>query len=383
MALSIAVKEWKLLLKEKGTFFWLLLMPVLFIVLFGSVLGNLGGSDVSVPYIDLDKSAASQSFLQALGEKSGYKLVEKNPGERDDQWSRIRDGKEAALLVVPQGFANGVSGQGGEQASVELYSDPTSQTVAPLKAAIENVAGGMRESKIEGALKAAGETGEQLQAALASPLRIDDKPQVASAGNAVTQVVPGYTVMFVFFVIISMIRRFIGDKTTGMTARLRTTRMTPIGYLLGMWLAYLVVALAQCSVLLAFGHFAYDVQLGDLGAIAALVITLAVCGTGIGLAICMLVRGENQGMAFTQLLTMGGAVLGGLWFPVEYMPKAMKTVSHFVPQYWAQKAFQDIMVRGDHLAGILPSLAALAAFAAAGLLVALLRFRGFMKSALD
>lgn len=383
MALSIAVKEWKLLLKEKGTFFWLLLMPVLFIVLFGSVLGNLGGSDVSVPYIDLDKSAASQSFLQALGEKSGYKLVEKNPGERDDQLSRIRDGKEAALLVVPQGFANGVSGQGGAQASVELYSDPTSQTVAPLKAAIENVAGGMRESKIEGALKAAGETGGQLQAALASPLRIDDKPQVASAGNAVTQVVPGYTVMFVFFVIISMIRRFIGDKTTGMTARLRTTRMTPIGYLLGMWLAYLVVALAQCSVLLAFGHFTYDVQLGDLGAIAALVFTLAVCGTGIGLAICMLVRGENQGMAFTQLLTMGGAVLGGLWFPVEYMPKAMKTVSHFVPQYWAQKAFQDIMVRGDHLAGILPSLAALAAFAAAGLLVALLRFRGFMKSALD
>lgn len=383
MALSIAVKEWKLLLKEKGTFFWLLLMPVLFIVLFGSVLGNLGGSDVSVPYIDLDKSAASQSFLQALGEKSGYKLVEKNPGERDDQLSRIRDGKEAALLVVPQGFANGVSGQGDSQASVELYSDPTSQTVAPLKAAIENVAGGMRESKIEGALKAAGESDEQLQAALASPLRIDDKPQVASAGNAVTQVVPGYTVMFVFFVIISMIRRFIGDKTTGMTARLRTTRMTPIGYLLGMWLAYLVVALAQCSVLLAFGHFAYDVQLGDLGAIAVLVFTLAVCGTGIGLAICMLVRGENQGMAFTQLLTMGGAVLGGLWFPVEYMPKAMKTVSHFVPQYWAQKAFQDIMVRGDHLAGILPSLAALAAFAAAGLFVALLRFRGFMKSALD
>lgn len=383
MALSIAVKEWKLLLKEKGTFFWLLLMPVLFIVLFGSVLGNLGGSDVSVPYIDLDKSAASQSFLQALGEKSGYKLVEKNPGERDDQLSRIRDGKEAALLVVPQGFANGVSSQGDAQASVVLYSDPTSQTVAPLKAAIENVAGGMRESKIEGALKAAGESDEQLQAALASPLRIDDKPQVASAGNAVTQVVPGYTVMFVFFVIISMIRRFIGDKTTGMTARLRTTRMTPIGYLLGMWLAYLVVALAQCSVLLAFGHFAYDVQLGDLGAIAVLVFMLAVCGTGIGLAICMLVRGENQGMAFTQLLTMGGAVLGGLWFPVEYMPKAMKTVSHFVPQYWAQKAFQDIMVRGDHLAGILPSLAALAAFAAAGLLVALLRFRGFMKSALD
>lgn len=383
MVFSIAVKEWKLLLKEKGTFFWLLLMPVLFIVLFGSVLNGLGDSAVSVSYVDMDKTNGSQQFLTTLGEKSGYKLVEKQAGELDDQISRIRDGKEAALLVLPKGFGDGLSSEDGAQAAIELYSDPSSQTVAPLKATLENIANGLREKKIEDALKSAGESDAQLKNALASPLRIDDKPQNASANNAVTQVVPGYTVMFVFFVIISMIRRFIGDKTTGMTARLRTTRMSPIGYLLGMWLAYLAVALAQCSVLLAFGHFAYDVQLGDMGAIAILVLMLAVCGTGIGLALCMLVRGENQGMAFTQLITMGGAVLGGLWFPVEYMPKTMKTISHFVPQYWAQKAFQDIMVRGDHLSGILPSLAALAAFAAAGLIVALLRFRGFMKSALD
>lgn len=383
MAFSIAVKEWKLLFKEKGTFFWLLLMPVLFIVLFGSVLNGLGDSTVSVPYIDMDKTNGSQQFLTTLGEKSGYKLVEKQAGEMNDQLSRIQDGKEAALLVLPKGFGDGLGSKDGAQAAIELYSDPSSQTVAPLRATLENIANGLRENKLQSALKSAGESDAELKNTLASPLRIDDKPQNASANNAVTQVVPGYTVMFVFFVIISMIRRFIGDKTTGMTARLRTTRMSPIGYLLGMWIAYLAVALAQCSVLLAFGHFAYDVQLGDMGAIAVLVLMLAVCGTGIGLALCMLVRGENQGMAFTQLITMGGAVLGGLWFPVEFMPKTMKTISHFVPQYWAQKAFQDIMVRGDHLPGILPSLAALAAFAAAGLIVALLRFRGFMKSALD
>ncbi|WP_027092342.1 ABC transporter permease [Cohnella thermotolerans] len=383
MVFTIAIKEWKLLLKEKGTFFWLLLLPILFIVLFGTVFSSMGDTKVSLPYIDMNGTQASQAFLASLGEKSGYNLEEKAAGDLDDQISRIQSGKQSALLVLPQGFGSALAGSDGARASIELYSDPNSQTVAPLRSTLENIANGMRESKIEGALKAAGESDAQIKNTMAPLIVIDDKPQNATANNSVTQVVPGYTVMFVFFIIISMIRRFLGDKSSGMTARLRTTRMSPIGYLLGMWIAYLGVALAQCTVLLAFGHIAYDVQLGDIVAVAVVVFMLALCGTGIGLALCMIVRGENQGIGFTQLIALGGAVLGGLWFPIEYMPRTMRTISHFVPQYWAQKAFQDIMVRGVHLSGVLPSIAALAGFAAAGLLVALLRFRGFMQSALD
>ncbi|MBB6731642.1 ABC transporter permease [Cohnella zeiphila] len=383
MALSIAMKEWKLLLKEKGTFFWLLLMPVLFIILFGSVFSHLGSSSISLPYIDLDRTQASQSFLDSLAQKSGFRLEAKDASTLDDQVDRIRNGKMSSLLVIPQGFADEIGGAGGKQASVELYSDSSSNTVAAVRASLENVANDLRETKIDGALKAAGENVDQRKQALASPLLIDDKPQNATAVNTIAQVVPGYTVMFVFYVTISMIRRFLGDKSSGMTARLRTTRLAPLNYLLGMWLAYMVVALAQCAVLLGFGHFVYGLELGNVAAIVVLVILLALCGTGIGLALCMLVRGENQGMAFTQLVAMGGAVLGGLWFPAELMPKTMRTISHFIPQYWAQSAFQDIMLRGAHLGAILPSLGVLAAFAAAGLLVALLRFRGFMKSAMS
>ncbi|CAM3816328.1 ABC transporter permease [Cohnella lubricantis] len=383
MVFSLAVKEWKLLLKEKGTFFWLLLLPILFIVLFGSVFGNLGETKVSLPYIDLDQSQASRSFLASLEQKGGYALEEKNESQLDDLLSRIRGGKASALLVLPDGFADDLKGGSEAQASVELYEDATSQVVQPLRSTLENIASGMRESNIEDELRAAGLNVGQIDQAMTAPLRIEDKPQNVQSTNSLTQIVPGYTVMFVFFIIISMIRRFLGDKSSGITARLRTTRMSPLSYLLGMWLAYLVVAVIQCAILLTFGHFVYGMPLGDVVAAAAVVLVLAVCGTGIGLAVCMIVRGENQGIGITQLIALGGAVLGGLWFPIEYLPKTMQTISHFIPQYWAQKAFQDIMTREAHLSAVLPSLAALLGFAALGLLVALARFRGFMKSALD
>ncbi len=383
MVWKIAKKEWKLLLKEKGTFFWLLGMPILFIVLFGSVLGSVGKTEVTVPYVDNDRSEASKAFLATVEEKSGYVLEEKQPADMEEQLDKIRDGKGTGLLVVPQGFGQSLNGAGGETSAVELYREATNESVvAPLRAVLENLANGYRETKIASALAAAGLSDKERENALSAAFSIDDRLENGTGYNVITQIVPGYTVMFVFFVIISMLKRFLGDKESGMTARLRSTRMSPLSYLLGMWLAFLVVALVQCCALLAFGHFAYGLQLGDPLAVAALVVLLCACGTGIGLAVCMIAKSENQGMAFTQLLTMGGAVLGGLWFPIDLMPEAVQTISRFTPQYWAQKGFQDIMLRGAHASGIGYSLLVLALVASAGLIIALLRYRRFIRTAL-
>ncbi|QTH44661.1 ABC transporter permease [Cohnella sp. LGH] len=383
MVWKIAKNEWKLLLKEKGTFFWLLGMPILFIVLFGSVLGSVGKTEVTVPYVDNDRSEASKAFLATVEEKSGYVLEEKQPADMEEQLDKIRDGKGTGLLVVPQGFGQSLNGAGGETSAVELYREATNESVvAPLRAVLENLANGYRETKIASALAAAGLSDKARENALSAAFSIDDRLENGTGYNVITQIVPGYTVMFVFFVIISMLKRFLGDKESGMTARLRSTRMSPLSYLLGMWLAFLVVALVQCCALLAFGHFAYGLQLGDPLAVAALVVLLCACGTGIGLAVCMIAKSENQGMAFTQLLTMGGAVLGGLWFPIDLMPEAVQTISRFTPQYWAQKGFQDIMLRGAHASGIGYSLLVLALVASAGLIIALLRYRRFIRTAL-
>lgn len=61
----------------------------------------------------------------------------------------------------------------------------------------------------------------------------------------------------------------------------------------------------------------------------------------IGLALSMLVRSENQGTAFTQIIALGGAIIGGLWFPFEFMPKLAQTVGKLSPQYWAQQMSFD------------------------------------------
>jgi len=36
-------------------------------------------------------------------------------------------------------------------------------------------------------------------------------------------------------------------------------------------------------------------------------------------------------------------MLGGCWWPIEYMPELLKKISNFVPPSWAMKAYEKII----------------------------------------
>jgi ABC-2 type transport system permease protein len=152
-------------------------------------------------------------------------------------------------------------------------------------------------------------------------------------------------------------------------------------YLIGMWIPFVFTVLAQCIILFAFGHFAYDLRLGDLAALSVVIICLSICSTGIGLALSFIVAGENMAMVITQIISLGGAMVGGLWMPSYLMPDFIQKIGHFTPQFWAQHSLQDIIAHGAHFSNILGGISVLLAFGIVGLLVALWRFPSFLKSA--
>src|SRR5690625_4635733 len=49
--------------------------------------------------------------------------------------------------------------------------------------------------------------------------------------QVITSIIPGYIVMFIFFIMITMVETFIKDLNSGMTARLASTPLSPYLYL--------------------------------------------------------------------------------------------------------------------------------------------------------
>lgn len=166
----------------------------------------------------------------------------------------------------------------------------------------------------------------------------------AENGNAVGQIVPGYTVMFMFFIMISIVQHFLRDRDSGMLARLSSTSIRPVPFMLGMWLPHIVVLLIQSAVLLGFGRAVYGLSLGNIASVIMIVLALAICATGLGLVLAMLSRSLNAAIAIVQIVTFGGAVLGGLWFPFSSLPEGVQAVGQFTPQRWALQALQAAML---------------------------------------
>lgn len=372
---AVLIKELKLFLSEKGAVVMLIGMPMLFIVLFASVFGQTEDTQLTIHYVDQDQSSVSKQWLKQLDQPQEIKLEK----EASADPKQVAEGNISSLLVIPKGFGQQLSA--GKTAQLRFYSDEVAnQTTVASKGAIQSMINQAREMKIKQTLIQLGGQ-KQANEVLQPPVLLKEIKESVENTSYLTHIVPGYTVMFVFYITVSMIQRFFKEKNRGMVARIRSTSLPPISYLIGMWIPNVIVVLIQCIVLLGFGYLVYDVYLGDLLAISMIILCVSLCGTGLGLALSLLVSAESQGMLLSQVIALGGAMLGGLWMPAEMMPQIMQIIGKFFPQYWAQQSLIDVMAHHAHLSNIWPSLLILLGFALLTLLIALWRYPSYLRAA--
>ncbi|WP_026907341.1 ABC transporter permease [Paucisalibacillus globulus] len=197
----------------------------------------------------------------------------------------------------------------------------------------------------------------------------------------ILSIVSGYTIMFVFFIMISMTDSLLKDKNIGMVSRIASTPLSTYSYLLGKWIPYMYIIFIQIVILLLFGKFVYDVSLEQPIQLFMISVCLTFMVTGLGLALSVIVKTLNMGIAITQIVTLGGAVLSGLWMPVEMFPDFLQAISRLLPQYWAHQAFQEAMVGTLGGGQFLKILLILFGVGLAAFLVAILRYPNFLKQA--
>ncbi|UOQ86795.1 ABC transporter permease [Gracilibacillus salinarum] len=203
----------------------------------------------------------------------------------------------------------------------------------------------------------------------------------AEKQQVIVSIVSGYTIMFVFFIIISMVDSFIKDSEIGIIARIASTSLPSHFYLLGKWISYMVLVLLQIVILTIFGKLVYDIPLQQPLYLVTLFLFLTIMVTGSGLVMATLVKSLNMGIALTQVVALGGAVLSGLWIPIEMMPAFIQQISQFLPHYWAHQAFQDAMAGTLLLFDLFQTLLVLLGFSLVGFIIAWLGYPSFLKRA--
>ncbi|HEY8527896.1 MAG TPA: ABC transporter permease [Acidimicrobiales bacterium] len=389
----IALHELRRTATDRVVLFFAVALPIVITVIIGSTFGGTESLDVGV--LDRDDTARSRELVASLDEADGV-AVERydSPAElRRD----VRTGAVAAGVVVPTGYGRDVDRTDGS-ATVELVSDPTSTAVAAVRATVQGAVAD-EAVRVGAARFAADHGGGDLRAARAEVDRLAGELPAATVrtvavesdgggpdGGGATDLstfsytAPANLVLFVF-VNTAMVGAVIAeDRKRGIIPRLLATPHGTGTILAGMGAAKLTFALVQSALLTVVGALLFGVDWGDPVAAAVLVVLWAAVASAVGVVVGSFVAAVEQAQALVPPLGVAMGMLGGCMWPLDIVPPAMRAAGHLVPQAWAMDAWIGLVFDGEGLAGVLPQVAVLAAFAVVLGVVAARRLRTVLTS---
>ena len=189
------------------------------------------------------------------------------------------------------------------------------------------------------------------------------------------QNVPGYTVMFMFFIVTVIAASVFKERSSGALRRVRATPVSRIAIVIGKTLPFFAINFLQAVIMFTVARLGFSMDLVNIPALLVVTAGLSLAATGMGSMITNLVRTEAQAGSIGVLLILILAMLGGSMIPRSIMPEAMQPIGLIAPQSWALTAYQDVLVRGFGIAGILQETLILIAYGAIFLAVSIFRFR--------
>ncbi|HUG89613.1 MAG TPA: ABC transporter permease [Planctomycetaceae bacterium] len=213
-------------------------------------------------------------------------------------------------------------------------------------------------------------------------LELDPPPPVEAVRDDAVyrELIPGFTVMFVFFLVNIMARSFIQEREIGTLRRLRMAPVRPSSLLMGKTAPFFLISVAQTLLLFGFGRLLFDMSWGPRPALLLPVMfTCSMAATALGLLLATVVRTDSQVSAYANFLVISLAGISGCFMPRDWLPDFMQTISLATPHAWALKAY-DQLLRGasrqdPDLTIVATGCAMLVAFSAAFFLLGAIRFR--------
>ena len=401
-ALSIAWKDMQIFFKDRGAVIQLFLLPLLFIVVFSGALAAIGsiGEDTPIPsatriplaVVDLDGGEAAQALLDGLDAAGGVRVKRY---EQDKALALLDENKVARVLTIPASFTTDLVDNRQVTLRLVNHPDADAKETEAVQLVIEGVALDMSlQGQILASLQQMGDMQanapqEYQEAFSAERLQAQARGQFERAQTLVELVrtfpeqqgereempdaaqlaVPGFSIMFVFLTAQMTARSIYDEKKVGSFRRLLAAPMSKASLLAGKMLPNLITGLIQIGVIFAFGTIGMrllgmtPVTLGDAPLVVALVAVLvALCSSGLGTLIAAIARTENQIGALSAVVLWVMGVLGGSFVPLFFLENFIGPLPKIVPHYWANRAFNDLMIRGLGLADVILEMGVLLGF---------------------
>jgi ABC-2 type transport system permease protein len=334
--------------RDRGALIFTIAIPVLFLVLFGSI--YKGSSSPRVTVIEVGRvTLLDQAEAAAPGQLGKILTI-----------SRAAS-LAAALSDVRQGNSDAAVQQRGGQLVVH-YSIADQTTAGVVQSVFSSIVDQANQAA------AGGTAAYQLQTAQVEDRSL--KPIQYLAPGLLGWAIASGAAFGSAITLVSWRK----DKL------LRRLRLAPVGtaaIVLARVGVSVVIALVQLAVFLAIATTPYFGL--KLTASWWMAIPVVICGTlafmAIGLLVGSFAKTQQAATSIANLIILPMAFLGGAFIPLDFAPAWIRDVSYALPLRYLVTGMQDVMARGEGPAAALPAIGILLGLAALLSLVSVRVFR--------
>jgi len=352
--LTMALGDLRLAWKERSALFWMVVMPVAFIGLFGSMFRSQQGPvKIGLAVVDEDRSFASRSFVEML-KQGDLVLDERQPGELDSLRGRVR------LLTLPAGFEDSLATKQRVALRLEsvhrrIQDNDFAAKVQVYKAVLRMLAT-LAEADSTGDMNRADFESKPFQARFAAlgarPELVRTEVRTAGKGHAVPTGFGGSApAMLVLFLLMNTVIYgsvlLTQEKQSQCLSRLASMPVSHADIVMGKILGRLLIGLGQSLILLVAGRIIFRVDWGPSpGSLLLVIVSLGLCASALGILLGSVLKTVEQASAVSWIIPLLLGAIGGCWWPLEIVPSWMRAVGHISPAAWAMDALHGLMAFG-------------------------------------
>ncbi|MEE8169009.1 MAG: ABC transporter permease [Phycisphaerae bacterium] len=416
--LALAMKDLRLLLRDKAGFFFIFVFPILYASLFGAIMSSMrsgGHTRMSVAVVDEDGSPGSRDFVKQLEALDELKVAVTDRTQAAD-W--VRRGKRAAYIALLPGFGEARRRMfGGEPARIETGIDPGRQAEAGM---LQGLLTAELYKGFQAAFTDPSVMAEQIDEALAGiegdesidpisrttlqtflpalrsfvhqmprdaletrgfePAKIETVSiarQRSGPDNAYEIAFPQGVVWGIMGCAAGFGISLVVERSRGTLVRLRMAPIRGSQVLAGKALACFLMTMGVATLLYVIGIVGFGVRPDSVVKLALAVTCVCIAFVGIMMLLSVLGKTEQSagGIGWAVLMVM--AMIGGGMIPLAFMPGWLQTFSNISPIKWSILAMEGAVWRNFSMREMMTPCLILVGIGVGGFTIGTRAFRWF------
>ncbi|ACC98599.1 ABC transporter related [Elusimicrobium minutum Pei191] len=372
-ARSIALKEYKHILRDPFTLAVTLLLPLIFVAFFGFVI-DLDYKNIRVSVRDDDQSSTSRKFLNELSSSGYFKLT---PLQGDLQTEAVLNRNDtASVLIIKKDFGKNIlKGDFSNPGRAQLMIDGS-----------DNAKSGILLSYITLAVQKANSVFiknnpelSELQGAGANPsdlirTRFLFNPEL----NSHWFIVPALNTIIIGFLAIVLTALTVAREwENGSMELLLSTPVRPTEIVIGKLFPYFTLTFFDILIVFVLSIFVFKIPF--LGSFALFILACCIYIAGaLALGLCISVATRVQQTAIQFAFAIGllpSFIFSGFIFPIENMPVFFRYFTIIFPQRWFLTISRSLFLSDPGVQTMAFPFLAITVFAAVMILTAIKIFK--------